>query len=186
MPPLRQQSAAQTDAATRRTLTRQPVPMHAPTQSVSSSLTARPVLLPRNLIINKQVRHACPSDQHPSNYGLRALLLALCHLCPAVQVIARTSGKQLGYVAQLYVDPQRMEVVSLDLRSDWVSLSRSADSSIMLSALRQIGDVVLVHDESAANDSFAMAAGWGAIKLIGMAVETEDGQWLGKVCAASA
>jgi len=97
------------------------------------------------------------------------------------QVIARTSGKQLGYVAQLYVDPQRMAVVSLDLRSEWISLSRSADSSITLSALRQIGDVVLVHDETAVNDSTALAASWGAVKLIGMAVETEDGTHLGKV-----
>ena len=96
-------------------------------------------------------------------------------------MIARTSGKQLGYVAQLYVDPQRMAVVSLDLRTDWISLSRSPDSSITLSALRQIGDVVLVHDETAVNDSSALAASWGAVKLIGMAVETEDGTHLGKV-----
>ena len=73
-----------------------------------------------------------------------------------------------------------MEVVSFDLRPDWISLTRTANSSIMLSALRQIGDVVLVHDESASDDSAATAASWGAIKLVGMAVETEDGRWLGK------
>ena len=75
----------------------------------------------------------------------------------------------------------------MDLRPDWISLSRSADSSIMLSALRQIGDVVLVHDESAANDSGAIAATWGAVDLIGTALETEDGVHLGKVhCTQSA
>ena len=96
-------------------------------------------------------------------------------------MITRTTGKQLGYVAQLYVDPQRLQVVSLDLRPDWLTLGDGADSSILLSALRQIGDVVLVHDESALEEGAAIGSAWGAVKLVGMPVETEDGQLLGKV-----
>lgn len=98
-----------------------------------------------------------------------------------MQVITRTTGKQLGYVAQLYVDPQRLEVVSMDLKPDWLTIGNGADSSILLSALRQIGDVVLVHDESALEEGAAMGSTWGAVKLVGMSVETEDGQLLGKV-----
>lgn len=96
-------------------------------------------------------------------------------------MITRTTGKQLGYVAQLYVDPQRLEVVSMDLRPDWLTIGSGADASILLSALRQIGDVVLVHDESALEEGAAMGSTWGAVKLVGMSVETEDGQLLGKV-----
>ena len=100
-------------------------------------------------------------------------------------MITRTTGKQLGYVAQLYVDPQRLEVVSMDLKPDWLSIGSGADCSILLSALRQIGDVVLVHDESALEEGAPLASSWGAVKLVGMSVETEDGQLLGKVSAPS-
>lgn len=103
-----------------------------------------------------------------------------------MQVIALSTGKQLGYVAQLYVDPQRLEVVSLDLKPNWLTLSSESDSSILLSSLRQIGDVLLVHDESALEEGAAMGSTWGAVKLVGMPVETEDGQTLGKVCLLSA
>ena len=138
--------------------------------------------LPRNLLMNKQARllpfhwsyHCAVACQLPCTQNNQ--LLIIC-----VQVIALSTGKQLGYVAELYVDPQRLEVVSLDLKPNWLTLSSESDSSILLSSLRQIGDVLLVHDESALEEGAAMGSTWGAVKLVGMPVETEDGQTLGKV-----
>lgn len=69
------------------------------------------------------------------------------------EVITRTSGKRLGYITQLYVDPVQLEVVSVYLRPGVTSLGAGPSTEhVLLSSLRQIGDVVLVHDESALLD----------------------------------
>lgn len=96
------------------------------------------------------------------------------------EVITRTSGRRLGYVNQLYVDPARLEVVSVYLRQGATSLGASNSDHVMISSLRQIGDVVLVHDESALLDPPADEM-FGYIKLVGTEVQTEDGTPLGKV-----
>jgi sporulation protein YlmC with PRC-barrel domain len=96
------------------------------------------------------------------------------------EVITRTSGKRLGYVNQLFVDPARLEVVSVYLRAGATSLGASSSEHVLLSSLRQIGDVVLVHDEGALLDPPADET-YGYLKLVGSEVQTEDGVSLGKV-----
>ena len=64
----------------------------------------------------------------------------------------------MGNVSQLWVDTDEWEVVALDCRPvgngvlspvvNAVGL-RGAVDHVLLSSLRQVGDVVLVHDESA-------------------------------------
>ena len=61
MPSFRQQPAAQADPALRRTLTRQPAPALAPPRPVQPAAAARPVFLPRNLIMNKQACAVLPN-----------------------------------------------------------------------------------------------------------------------------
>ena len=101
------------------------------------------------------------------------------------EIITRTSGKRLGYIDDLYVDPVSLEVTSLYLRKNVSSLSSLGTSSaardhVSLSSLRQIGDVVLVHDESSLWDPPADES-LGFVRLIGSEVCTEDGLTLGKV-----
>ncbi len=90
------------------------------------------------------------------------------------QVITRNTGKKLGVVNQLWVDMDQREVVVLGLRSTLVT----GDQRYMsLGSVRQIGDVILVDDESAIdqvdilNDS----------TLINHEVMTETGELIGKV-----
>jgi sporulation protein YlmC with PRC-barrel domain len=101
------------------------------------------------------------------------------------EIITRTSGKRLGYVDDLYVDPVSLEVTSLYLRKSVSSLStlRGPDAGrdhVSLSSLRQIGDVVLVHDESSLWDPPADES-LGFVRMIGAEVCTEDGLQLGKI-----
>ena len=101
------------------------------------------------------------------------------------EIITRTSGKRLGYVDDLYVDPVSLEVTSLYLRRTVSSLtslgsSGSARDHVSLSSLRQIGDVVLVHDESSLLDPPADES-LGFVRMVGSEVCTEDGLTLGKV-----
>lgn len=102
------------------------------------------------------------------------------------EIITRTSGKRLGYINQMYVDPVNLCVVSLYLRSEMLSVGSLAGRSaagadhVHLYNLVQIGDVVLVHDEQAlmsppADDTC------GFYRLIGSVVRTERGVVLGKV-----
>lgn len=96
------------------------------------------------------------------------------------EIITRTSGKRLGYVNQLFVDPVRLEVVTLYLRQSISALGAANSEHVSLSSLRQIGDVVLVHDESALWDPPGDET-LGYVRLVGSEVQTEDGVVLGKV-----
>ena len=101
------------------------------------------------------------------------------------EIITRTSGKRLGYIDELYVDPVSLEVTSLYLRKNMSSLTSLASSGaprdhVSLSSLRQIGDVVLVHDESSLLDPPADES-LGYVRMVGSEVCTEDGLTLGKV-----
>jgi sporulation protein YlmC with PRC-barrel domain len=96
------------------------------------------------------------------------------------EVITRTSGRRLGYVNQIFVDPARLEVVALYLRASPVALGAASGDHVLLSSLRQVGDVVLVHDEAALLDPPADEA-YGYLPLVGTEVVTEDGVPLGRV-----
>jgi sporulation protein YlmC with PRC-barrel domain len=90
------------------------------------------------------------------------------------QVITRNTGKKLGVINQLWVDVDQREVAVVGLRSTLVT----GDQRYMyLTNIRQIGDVILVDDETAieALDPLDFST------LINNEVITEAGELLGKV-----
>jgi sporulation protein YlmC with PRC-barrel domain len=90
------------------------------------------------------------------------------------QVITRTTGKRLGVVSQLWVDVDHKDVVALSIRP---SLFYGTPQPMMLSSIRQIGDVILVDDEDVIEDVDLEIYS----NLIGCEVITETGELLGKV-----
>lgn len=93
------------------------------------------------------------------------------------QVITRDTGKRLGIVSQIWVDIDRREVVALGLRENILSIG-SMPQVMLLSRIRQIGDVILVDDESVLEDDVDVEA---YSPLINSEVITETGELLGKV-----
>lgn len=95
------------------------------------------------------------------------------------QVITREGGRRLGVISQLWVDIDRREVVALGLRESMLSGVLSNTQQIMLlSSIRQIGDVVLVEDSEAVEEDLDVEA---YSTLINCEVITETGELLGKV-----
>ena len=95
------------------------------------------------------------------------------------QIITRNTGKRLGVISQLWVDVDRGEVVALGLRENILPGVISGTEQIMLlSSIRQIGDVILVDDETAIEDDISMAP---YSTLIRCEVITETGEMLGRV-----
>jgi sporulation protein YlmC with PRC-barrel domain len=95
------------------------------------------------------------------------------------QVITRNNGRRLGVVSQLWVDVDRGEVVALGLRENIFSKVLSGSEQIMLlSSIRQIGDVILVDDDMAIEDDVSVA---GYSNLVSSEVITEAGDVLGRV-----
>lgn len=90
------------------------------------------------------------------------------------QVITRSTGKRLGVVSQLWVDIDSQAVVALSLRPN---LFYGTAQPMMLSSIRQIGDVILVDDEDVIEDVDLE----GYSNLVGYEVITETGELLGKV-----
>ena len=90
------------------------------------------------------------------------------------QVITRNSGKKLGVVNQMWVDVDQREVVALGVRSTLVT---GEQQYMLLSEVKQIGDVVLVEDE----DVIEPVDIYGTTTLINHEVVTETGELLGKV-----
>lgn len=98
------------------------------------------------------------------------------------EIITRTSGKRLGYIDDIFVDPMSLEVKTLYLRENVssISIGSAMREHVSLSSLRQIGDVVLVHDESSLWDPPG-DENMGFVKVVGSEVQTEDGSTLGRV-----
>ncbi|HIK44391.1 MAG TPA: PRC-barrel domain-containing protein [Leptolyngbyaceae cyanobacterium M65_K2018_010] len=95
------------------------------------------------------------------------------------QVITRNSGQRLGVVSQVWVDVDQREVVAIGLRENILSGLVSSTQQIMpLSTIRQIGDVILVDDETAL-DSEVNVAPYST--LVNCEVITETGEPLGRV-----
>lgn len=95
------------------------------------------------------------------------------------QVITRDNGKRLGIVSQIWVDVDRREVIALGMRESMLSgVLSSVQQTLLLSNVRQIGDVVLVDNSDVIEDDFNTEA---YSKLIGSEVITETGDLLGKV-----
>ncbi|MBL1173847.1 PRC-barrel domain-containing protein [Pantanalinema sp. GBBB05] len=89
-------------------------------------------------------------------------------------VVTRNTGKKLGVVSQLWVDIDQQEVVALSLRPN---LLYGTPQPMLLSSIRQIGDVILVDDEDVIEDIDVETY----TNLINCEVITETGDLLGKV-----
>ncbi|WAL61948.1 PRC-barrel domain-containing protein [Thermocoleostomius sinensis] len=95
------------------------------------------------------------------------------------QVITRDGGRRLGIVSQIWVDVDRREVVAFGIRASMLSgVLSNIQQTMLLSNVRQIGDVVLVDDANVIEDDFNTEA---YSKLVGSEVITETGDMLGKV-----
>jgi sporulation protein YlmC with PRC-barrel domain len=95
------------------------------------------------------------------------------------QVITRDGGRRLGVVSQIWVDVDRREVVAFGIRESMLSgVLSNIQQTMLLSNVRQIGDVVLVDDANIIEDDFNTEA---YSKLVGSEVITETGDMLGKV-----
>lgn len=94
-------------------------------------------------------------------------------------VITRDGGRRLGVVSQIWVDVDRREVVAFGVRESMLSgVLSNVQQTLLLSNVRQIGDVVLVDDANVIEDDFNTEA---YSKLITSEVITETGDLLGKV-----
>jgi len=89
-------------------------------------------------------------------------------------VVTRDSGKKLGVVSQLWVDIDQREVVALSLRPN---LLYGTPQPMLLTSIRQVGDVILVDDEDVIEDIDTEIYS----SLINSEVITESGELLGKV-----
>jgi len=93
------------------------------------------------------------------------------------QVITRDTGKRLGVVSQLWVDIDRREVVALSLRDNILGIG-GVPRSMFLDRICQIGDVILVDDDSVLEDDVDVEA---YSNLVNCEVITETGEPLGRV-----
>ena len=90
-------------------------------------------------------------------------------------VVTRTSGSRLGVATDLWVDTDTWEVVALDVRQN--AFVGTVDH-VLLESLRQVGDVILVHDERAVERRWSS---YGYSAVVGKDVVTESGQFIGRV-----
>ncbi|MEB3268728.1 MAG: PRC-barrel domain-containing protein [Leptolyngbya sp.] len=94
------------------------------------------------------------------------------------QVITRSTGKRLGVVSQVWVDVDRGEVMALGLRDTILpGVMTGTEQTMLLTSIRQIGDVILVDDDTALEDVSLTPYS----KLINSEVITEAGDMLGRV-----
>jgi sporulation protein YlmC with PRC-barrel domain len=89
-------------------------------------------------------------------------------------VVTRDTAKKLGIVSQLWVDIDQQEVVALSVRP---SIFYGTPQPMMLSSIRQIGDVILVDNEDVLEDLDTEIY----TPLTNCEVITETGDLLGKV-----
>ncbi|MEB3253029.1 MAG: PRC-barrel domain-containing protein [Cyanobacteriota bacterium] len=95
------------------------------------------------------------------------------------QVITRNSGQRLGIVSQVWVDVDQRQVVAVGLRENIMSGLVSNTQQVMpLTSIRQIGDVILVDDDTSLDDESNVAP---YSTLINCEVITETGEPLGRV-----
>ena len=144
-----------------------------------------------------------PSPQQPgaAPMGPGAVFLDLAQVL-GKPVITRTSGRALGTLSACWVDPGRRELVSFDLDDrgraggSGGSAAGAAAAAVArplagvggaarvgnlpLAALRQIGDVVLVHDESGLYEP-DLDGRLGFVNPLGLEVRTAAGELLGRV-----
>ncbi len=91
-------------------------------------------------------------------------------------VITRDTGKRLGVVKEILVDIDQREVVALGLRDSLISIA-GMPRYLLLTSIRQMGDVILVDDDDVIED----IDGEAYSTLINSEVITETGEMLGRV-----
>lgn len=95
------------------------------------------------------------------------------------QVITRSTGRRLGVVSQMWVDLDRLEVVALGLQENILSKVIASNEKVMLlSDIRQMGDVLLVDDDTVLDGDINTAA---FSSMVNSEVITESGEVLGRV-----
>ena len=95
------------------------------------------------------------------------------------QVITRSNGRRLGQVSQLWVDLDRLEVVAVGLQENVLSkVIASNEKTMLLTDIRQMGDVILVDDDTVIDGDVNTAP---FNSLVNSEVITESGEVLGKV-----
>jgi len=95
------------------------------------------------------------------------------------QVITRDGGKRLGIISQLWVDIDRREVVAMGLReSVMAGVLSTTQQTMLLSDVREVGDVILVDDDTVLDQDIDVEA---YSSIINCEVITETGEMLGKV-----
>ncbi len=95
------------------------------------------------------------------------------------QVITRSTGRRLGVVSQLWVDLDRLEVLALGLQENILSkVIASNEKAMLLSDIRQMGDVLLVDDDTVLDGDINTSS---FSSLVNSEVITESGEVLGRV-----
>ena len=95
------------------------------------------------------------------------------------QVITRSNGRRLGQVSQLWVDLDRLEVVAVGLQENALSkVIASNEKTMLLTDIRQMGDVILVDDDTVIDGNVNTAP---FNNLVNSEVITESGEVLGRV-----
>ena len=98
------------------------------------------------------------------------------------QVVTRTDGQILGIVDHLLADPYTFKVDALSCKPSPDLLAGDVPRQIGLMSLKQISDVLLVHDSRALlNPAEVRTVGMGYVKLVGTVVKTYEGKVIGKV-----
>lgn len=95
------------------------------------------------------------------------------------QVITRSTGRKLGVVSQLWVDLDRLEVLAVGLQENILSkVIASNEQTMLLSDIRQMGDVILVDDDTVLDGDINTAV---FNSVVNSEVITESGEVLGRV-----
>jgi sporulation protein YlmC with PRC-barrel domain len=95
------------------------------------------------------------------------------------QIITRDNGKRLGVVSQLWIDVDQREVIAIGMRENILSgVLSNIQQTMLLSSVRQVGDVILVDTDNVIEDNFNTEL---YSSLINSEVITETGDMLGKV-----
>lgn len=96
------------------------------------------------------------------------------------QVVTRTEGRILGVVDHLIAEPNTCKVVALNLKASSDILPGEPAKQLGLMSLKQVSDVLLVHDDRAILQQ-QLTVGAGYVKVVGTVVKTADGKTIGKV-----
>lgn len=102
------------------------------------------------------------------------------------QVVTRTDGQILGVVDHLLANSSTFMVDALSCKPSPDMLAGDEPKQIGLVSLKQISDVLLVHDSRAVlQPAESCTINLGYVKLVGTVVKTAEGKVIGKVLPVS-